>query len=351
LELIAKEGADVLYNGSLTESFVQDIRDNNGIITVEDMRNYRPEWQRSIKIELPFNQVLYTAPLPGSGVILGFIMNILSGFLDYSQPTSITNWQKIIESFKYGYGKRTELGDIDINSLIQNLTSPDYAARIREQISISSTWQDPEHYGAKTVQPEDHGTAHVSVLAPNGDAVSATSTINLYFGAGFMSNSTGIILNDEMDDFSSPNITNSFDMPPSVANFIKAGKRPLSSMSPSIVVDQNGTVQLVVGAAGGTKITTSVAQITIKNLWFDVDIQEAVSDRRLHHQLFPMEVELENPYSDDEEFVEALRKIGHVCTISAPSSGFSAVTAISRKGDVMRTATDKRRSGEGVIVY
>jgi gamma-glutamyltranspeptidase len=97
-------------------------------VSVSDVtdRGSRPVWKHSIKIELPFNQVLYTAPLPGSGVILGFIMNILSGFLDYSQPTSITNWQKIIESFKYGYGKRTELGDIDINSVSRVVYGGDY---------------------------------------------------------------------------------------------------------------------------------------------------------------------------------------------------------------------------------
>ncbi|KAJ3644637.1 hypothetical protein Zmor_022353 [Zophobas morio] len=354
LEKIAKQGANVLYNGDLTEGFVNDVKQKGGIITVEDMKNYRIEWQEPVTISLPSNQVLYTSPLPGSGVILGFIMNILNGFIDYTQPDSVENWQRIIESFKFGYGRRTELGDSkfvdNINELITNLTSASYAAGIRQEISDTGTHQDPEYYGAKTVQTENHGTAHVSVLAPNGDAVSVTSTINLYFGAGFMSDSTGIILNDEMDDFSSPNINNSFGMPPSVANYIKPGKRPLSSMCPSIIVAEDGEVELVIGAAGGTKITTSVAQIAIKNLWFNIPIQEAVSSRRMHHQLFPMVVSLEQPFKEDTDFLEALRTIGHVYEISE-STGFSAVTSISRKGGTLRTATDQRRTGEVAIIY
>lgn len=116
LEIIADEGADALYNGTLTEGFVKDIQDAGGIITKEDMVKYTAEWQDPIKIDLPFGQTLYTAPLPGSGVVLGFIMNILNNFLDYSAPLSITNWQRIIESFKFGYGKRTELGDMNFVS-------------------------------------------------------------------------------------------------------------------------------------------------------------------------------------------------------------------------------------------
>ncbi|EFA08621.1 glutathione hydrolase 1 proenzyme isoform X2 [Tribolium castaneum] len=355
LELMKSFGADALYDGTLTKGFVEDIRNKGGIITVEDMKNYKVKWQEPIVVQMPNNQTLYTAPLPGSGVILSFIMNLLNNYLDNSQPLSVTNWQRIVESFKFGYGKRTELGDItdsnfaNVTDLVKKLISPDYASEIRQKIHDGTTSQDPSYYGAKTVQPEDHGTAHICVLAPNGDAVSVTSTINLYFGAGFMSESTGIILNNEMDDFSSPNMNNSFNVPPSEANYIEPGKRPLSSMVPSIVVGDGG-VELVIGAAGGTKITTSVAQIAVKHLWFGAPIGAAVQEKRIHHQLFPMEIEFENAFNETRDFVEALHKIGHEYTIAEPGSGFSAVTAISRKGGDVATASDVRRTGDEVIV-
>ncbi|XP_018578305.1 glutathione hydrolase 1 proenzyme-like, partial [Anoplophora glabripennis] len=177
-----------------------------------------PDWQEPIQASLLNNQTLYTAPLPGSGIILTFILNILSNFIDVTESMSVTTHQRIVESFKFGYGKRTLLGDarfLDIDDVVAELTSKEHAEQIRESICDFQTFQDPAYYGANTTNVEDHGTAHISILAPNGDAVSVTSTINFLFGAGFASDSTGIILNDEMDDFASPNITSGFNIPPS----------------------------------------------------------------------------------------------------------------------------------------
>ncbi|KAJ8972791.1 hypothetical protein NQ317_004475 [Molorchus minor] len=333
LEIIAEEGGYALHNGSLTESFVNDIRLHNGIITVEDMNNYTPEWQDPIVSTLSGNNSLYTVPLPGSGVILTFILNILNDFIDTNDPKSVTTYQRIIESFKFGYGRRTELGDskfVQVDELISNLTSKTYAEAIRQYIFDNMTFQDPEYYGANTTYSEDFGTAHISVLAANGDAVAITSTINSVFGAKFASNSTGIILNNEMDDFSSPNITNIYDIPPSPANYIAPGKRPLSSMCPTIILDENKDVLMITGAAGGTKITTQVALLVVKHLWFGMDLQSAMDDKRVHHQLFPMQITFEGAYAtEDVDIVEGLHNIGHNYTIQQ-TDGFAAVTSISR---------------------
>ncbi|KAF2903961.1 hypothetical protein ILUMI_02223 [Ignelater luminosus] len=352
LEVIAKEGADALYTGSLSEKFVNDIEAFGGIITLEDMKKYKPIWDKPIISKLPHKQTLYTSPLPGAGVIFTFILNILNGYLDYSNINTLTNWQRIVESFKFGYGKRTELGDPafvpGMQKLIDNLTSPAYAAMIRSQISDTTTSNDPRHYGVNMSTSEDHGTAHISVLAPNGDAVSATSTINQFFGAGIVSQSTGIILNDEMDDFSAPNITNGYGLPPSPANFIVPHKRPLSSMCPSIIVDEHGDVILVIGAAGGTKITTSTALVTIRNLWFNQSLIKAVPATRLHHQLFPMEISVEHDF--DKNIVKGLAKIGHNVSIAPTTDGFAALTAMGRFNGIVEGSSDRRRSGQAVLV-
>lgn len=157
-----------------------------------------------------------------------------------------------------------------------------FAFQIRASIEDNRTYQDYQHYGANYTSVDDHGTAHISVLAQNGDAISVTSTINTMYiinnkiselktitffsfnhrlGSKIRSRTTGIILNNQMDDFSTPNITNSFGVSASPANFIEPGKRPLSSMCPAIILDKNGNVTLIIGGAGGTKITSSVAYV------------------------------------------------------------------------------------------
>ncbi|XP_023015721.2 glutathione hydrolase 1 proenzyme isoform X3 [Leptinotarsa decemlineata] len=354
LETIAKEGGDALNNGSLTRDFITDIKNKGGIMTEEDMRSYRPQWQEPVQAALTNNHTLYASPLPGSGVILAFILNILSNFINLKEPNSITTNQRIVESFKFGYGKRTEFGDpdfVDFSALLANLTSKEYAERIRRFIHDNSTSQNPQYYGANTDFQEDHGTSHISVLSPEGDAVSVTSTINFIFGAGFASNSTGIILNDDMDDFSSPNMTNGFGLPASPANYIAPGKRPMSSMCPTIVLDENKNVIMVPGGSGGTKITTAVALTVIKHLWFGMDLKSAINEMRLHHQLFPMKIIFESGYKKKGmDIVDGLHKIGHEYDYK-DDYGFAAVAAIAKNpstGEIVGVCDDRR---PGSVAY
>ncbi|GFS58532.1 glutathione hydrolase 1 proenzyme [Trichonephila inaurata madagascariensis] len=198
---------------------------------------------------------------------------------------------RIIETFKFAYARRMELEDSDS----EDMKKVDEYGSFQKRIDDERTYS-PDHYGVNVTVHEDHGTAHVSIIAPNGDAVSVTSTVNAYFGSMVLSPSTGILLNNEMDDFSSPNITNSFDIPPTHKNHVKPGRRPFSSMSPAIITDSNGDVKLALGGNGGTQITTSIAQIIIRTLWFDEDIKKAIDAPRFHHQLIPNYIEYEERF-------------------------------------------------------
>ncbi|TGZ54829.1 Gamma-glutamyltranspeptidase 1 [Temnothorax longispinosus] len=349
LKLIAEKGPDVFYNGNITDKLVEEITKFKGIITRRDFQEYRAIWKKPIALKMG-NLTIYSAPPPGSGAILIFIMNVFRRLLPVRNEYEM--WQRIVETFKWAYARRTELGDPDfvegIDTLLTNLTSNDYAEMIKERIKDDSTSQDPAVYGAVTATIEDAGTSHVSVLAPDGSAVSATSTINQVLGAMIRSESTGIIFNDEMDDFSSPNITNGFGLPPSPANFIRPGKRPLSSMNPTIVVDHKNDVRLVIGAAGGSKITSGVAVGMVLNLWFGYDIKEAIDARRLHHQeaikklqLLPMNIQNEKNFC--QVTLDYLNKIGHnVATFSGIGS---AITAISKENGLITANSDYRRQG------
>ncbi|KOC63852.1 Gamma-glutamyltranspeptidase 1 [Habropoda laboriosa] len=351
LRIIAEKGVSEFYNGTLGETLVQDIQEKGGIITMKDLNSYRATWDEPLQSNLSNGMKLFTIGLPASGALLTYILNIMDEFnftpdsiADFNRTT--LTYQRMIETFKFAYALRNDMADkefVDMKELTESLTSRSHAQKTRMKIDDHKTWDDPTHYGASTLSSaKDQGTAHVSVLAPNGDAVSATSTINFYFGSGVVSENTGILLNNAMNDFGIPSTISFFGIPPSPNNYIAPGKRPLSSMVPSILIDSNNEVKMVVGASGGTKITTTVSQIMAKIIWMGQTVKEAVDAPRIHHQLFPAGMSYE--YGVPKQVIDGLKKIGHKTARYRVRGSVACVIFV--KNETVHANADFRKGGD-----
>ncbi|XP_077995346.1 glutathione hydrolase 1 proenzyme-like [Glandiceps talaboti] len=343
---IANGGPEVFYTGRLADDIVADIQDHDGIITKDDMRNYRAKLKEPLKIKFD-GYTVYSPPPPSSGAVISLILNILKGY-NFDEESiennnmNIVTYHRIVEAFKFAYAKRSLLGDqdyVDIEELLYNMTSSEYAESLRMKIDDDRT-HNYTYYGPSFSLEEDAGTSHISAVDQYGNAVSVTSTTNLHFGSKVRGLRTGIIFNNEMDDFSSPNISNYWGVPPSESNFIEPGKRPMSSMAPTIVVDEDGDVQLVVGSSGGTKITTTSSLVTARTLWFGDDIKDAVSKPRFHHQLIPQRVDYESGI--DEEIINGLEGFGHKTNVV---SKIAVSNGIRRTKDGLEAYSDDRKGG------
>ncbi|XP_036318220.1 scoloptoxin SSD14-like isoform X2 [Rhagoletis pomonella] len=348
-ELLAANGPLDFYNGTLAHMVVEDLKDLGSKITAYDLESYSADMVSSITMQLG-DDILYAVPPVSSGTVVANILSILEGFnitkADLVGAQNEANTlHRIAEALKFGFAKRWELGDLrfnDVRELVSRLTNPEYSMSIREKINDNKVHKEIFDYGAQFMGEDDAGTSHVVVLAPDGDAVSVTSSVNEYFGASQAGRRTGIVFNSAMNDFSVAGTTNHYGLPAAPTNFIDARKRPMSSMSPMILTDQKGNVRLVLGAAGGSKIISAVVEVAARILWFGQNIKSAIDAPRIHHQLLPNVLQYEfGQFS--EEVLQLLKAKGH--ELQPYKDIGSVVCAIARNDTAIYANADFRKRG------
>ncbi|XP_054728729.1 scoloptoxin SSD14 isoform X1 [Anastrepha obliqua] len=348
-ELLAENGPLDFYNGTLAHMVVEDLKDLGSTVTAYDLESYSADMVSSITMQLG-DDILYAVPPVSSGTVVANILSILEGFnftkADlYGAQNEADTLHRIAEALKFGFAKRWELGDLrfnDVRELVSRLTNPEYSISIREKINVDKVHKEIFDYGAQFMGEDDAGTSQIVVLAPNGDAVSVTSSVNEYFGASQAGRRTGIVFNSGMNDFSVAGSSNAFGLPPAPTNFIDARKRPMSSMSPMILADQKGNVRLAMGAAGGSKIISGIVEVAARYLWFGQDIKSAIDAPRIHHQLVPNVLQYEfGKFS--EEVLKLLQAKGH--KLQPFRDIGSVVCAIARNDTAIYANADYRKRG------
>ncbi len=350
LERIAAKGPDEFYKGETANLLVAQMKRDGGLITHEDLANYRAKWRDPIHVEWQGN-TLYTAPLPSSGGIalaqLVAIKEARSADFAGVELNSARYIHLLAEIEKRVFADRADyLGDPDFSKVpVAQLTDPDYIKKRAAEVNpnaISPT--EMVHPGL-----ESHQTTHFAILDADGNAVSNTYTLNFDYGSGVVVKGAGFLLNDEMDDFSSkPGVANAFGVIGGSANSIQPGKRMLSSMSPSIVT-RDGKVSLVLGTPGGSRIFTSIFQV-LNNIYdFKLPLEKAVAAQRVHHQLLPKDTIFYDAYAPlIGKEADALKAMGY--TLEQQPWKMGDIQAIHVDGTKVETASDPRGRGVGLVL-
>ncbi|XP_033238764.1 glutathione hydrolase 1 proenzyme isoform X2 [Drosophila pseudoobscura] len=348
-KLLADNGPLDFYNGTLAKLLVEDLTELGSIVTGDDLQYYSADVVHSITMELG-EDTLYVVPPVSSGSVVAHALSILQGY-NFTKDDLATEdlrartFHRFAEAVKFGFAHRSELGDlhfIDVRELVSKLNSPEFGAQNRAKINDSHVLEGPSAYGAQYgTNGDPDGTSHLVVLAPNGDAVSVTSSVNSYFGSGLIGPRTGIVLNNGMNDFAVEN--NFYGLPASQANIIAPHKRPMSSQSPVLLADKAGEIRLALGAAGGARIIPAVVEVAARVLWFDQDLKTAIDAPRLYHQLMPDVLEYEQGGFSDP-LLQLLAKRGHVLK-SVSNVLTSVVTAIARNATAVYANADHRKRG------
>ena len=347
LTLIAEQGADAFYRGTIAELIANEMERGQGLITLEDLRAYRPVWRDPIEISYRGYNI-YSMPPPSSGgVTLAQILNILEGFEELPPAGSPELIHLQAEAMRWSFRDRNRhLGDPDFLAIpLNRLLSKDYAAGLRSRIDPRRASPTPPT--AEASSAGDH-TTHYSVVDSQNRAVAITTTLNGLFGCGVTVSGAGFLLNNEMDDFTAaPNRPNQFGLVQGEVNAISPGKRMLSSMTPTIVVSARGELELVLGTRGGPRIISSVFHVVSNLIDQGMAVGEAVGSPRIHHQALPDEI-LYEPDGLSEAQKTALRNMGH--RLRRDSLTFGDVNTIWRNGDSWIGIADPRRSG-GAVGY
>ena len=312
LSSVAAQGPRGFYEGQVAEKLAKAVTDAGGIMTAADLKAYQPVIRAPVRGTYRGYDIV-SMPLPSSGgVVLVETLNILEGLqLSDLKQGSAASLHLLIEAMKRAYADRARyLGDpAFVNAPIETLVAKDYAARLRAGISTERATPSKEIVSASAATREGSNTTHFSVVDGRGNAVSNTYTLNFSYGVGLVAEGTGVLLNNELDDFTAAvGASNAYGLVGFEANLPGPGKRPLSSMSPTIVL-RDGKPVLVTGSPGGSRIISTVLQVIVNVLDYKMDVAAAVAAPRLHHQWLPDEVRVERGFPDD--VLSELKTMGH----------------------------------------
>jgi gamma-glutamyltranspeptidase / glutathione hydrolase len=326
LEAIAQQGPDALYRGPRAQAIVDASKAGGGILALSDLETYRAIERTPLTCSYRGYEILSAPPPSSGGAAVCEILNILEGYpLGYLGPGSADATHLMVEAMRHTFFDRNgALGDpAFVKNPVDRLVSKPYAGRIRQ--AIDRVVATPSSALAPGTAPHEGGdTTHISVVDDSGNAVSLTYSLNTFFGAKVMAPGTGVILNDTMDDFTTaPNAPNLFGLVQGPANAIAPGKRPLSSMSPTIII-HGGKPFLVLGSPGGPRIISSVVQAIINVIDHGMSLQEAVDAPRVHHQWLP-DILYAEPFALSADVVRDLALRGHRVVVQKPWSSGEAI--------------------------
>ncbi|MEB5974758.1 gamma-glutamyltransferase [Pantoea dispersa] len=302
LQLIARQGPDAFYKGKIADEIAAEMAQHGGLIGKADLAAYRAVERKPVSGSYRGYEVFSMPPPSSGGIHIVQILNILENFdLAKWGFGSADAMQVMAEAEKYAYADRSEyLGDPDFVKVPQQaLTSKAYAKTLAQQIDVNKARPSADIKPGKLAPYESNQTTHFSVVDKDGNAVAVTYTLNTYFGSGVVAGNSGILMNNEMDDFSAkPGTPNVYGLVGGEANAIQPAKRPLSSMSPTIVA-KDGKTWLVTGSPGGSRIITTVLQMVVNSIDFGMNVAEATNAPRFHHQWLPDQLRVEKGFSPD----------------------------------------------------
>jgi gamma-glutamyltranspeptidase/glutathione hydrolase len=347
LEAIAQRGPRAFYEGPIAEKLAAAVQAAGGLMTADDLKNYRPQIRRPVRGRYRGHEIISMPPSSSGGVLLIEMLNVLEGY-KLNEQDDASRLHLMIEAMRRAYADRAAyLGDPAVVSApLVRLMSKRYAAQLRTGIDPARATPSSEIRADLTLPREGDNTTHFSVIDRYGNAVSNTYTLNFSYGVGMVADGTGVLLNNELDDFAArPATPNAYGLIGGTANAPGPNKRPLSSMTPTIVT-KNGRPLIVTGSPGGSRIITAVLQVIVNVIDRNMGAAEAVAAPRLHHQWSPDRVLVEQTMPND--VVTGLEGRGHTVERRPP---FTAVNTILVTPRGFVGAADPRTRGSLAAGY
>ena len=352
LRKIADEGPDGFYRGAVAEAISSAVADAGGSMSLDDLANYKAVIREPVSGTYRGHEIVSMPPPSSGGTHIIQILNVMEGYpIGFLGHNSSDTIHLMAEAMKRAYADRSEyLGDPDfVDVPVAGLTSKAYAQKIRDGISLNRATPSATIKPGDLAHYESDQTTHFSIVDKDGNAVSNTYTLNFSYGSGITAAGTGVLLNNEMDDFSAkPGVPNAYGLIGGDANAVEPRKRPLSSMSPTIVL-KDGKPFLVTGSPGGSRIITTTLQVISNMIDHGMNVAEATAASRFHHQWLPDEIRVEQG-GLSRDTVAALEARGHTIAVKSVMGSTQSIHIDAENG-LLLGASDPRRPGAATVGY